>query len=858
MFYGSKFLLIKSSSTPDLEADTEIETISKLIEEQYGKIVAVKEAHDNKKNYLDVGERADHDDTPSVTHIITRSIQFIEYNAARKSMIPVTTPDWIIDSVQAGKCLNFKSYNPDPKYFLKDCFVCVADNLPVGDKEVIYAGVKAFGGNYLDVLTKYSTHLIAVDLSNEKSIIASSAISGAGSQDDAIDIKIVLPHWIDHSITLGRKVDEKPYLLPDPALLKSGNSSITSQMNSSLMESGDLEKISQSKSEFLKNKTFYISSDYNLSERLSNTLDLLIEKNGGKVTKSFSSENVDVYIGKYRNGVAYVESSKSNRIIIGNLHWLYSIIVSNEWVLPVNSNLLHYPSPHIPLDGFKDLRISVTNYSGDARAYLSRLITLLGGTFTKSLTKENHYLIAAKGEGKKYLVAKDKWLDENGEPKIKIVNHLWLEECFSKWKFLDDDQQKYKYLGNQQISMESLIGSTKLDENVLKIWTGKDGEEEELKTAKKTNSDNVDDSMSEDESTQSAASSNANKPKVVEPPVSLTSRYGGRSAAKKAALKLQDNMSDLNQYQEIAKSSRKMKSYMEELERTATPTKRKPTNDDDTSDKFVTPLKKKAKAEKTPVQEVKQEVKIVKESAPRFEVIAIMTGCESEITLNRTDLSKLANVGIKVISDFSHKHAINTLIAPKILRTEKFLRSLSQVNKIVHPNYIAEVLEKIAVNETWEKADLFKAISIDDYTLDKSLSVKEINTELGYSKSSKINGLTNLTLSDKHGKLFEGLKLNLSSCLNGGVEVIAKILMDHGMTEFQTIKNNLSGNNLKKALIESSEDGKHILIAHKTKDAKLITAFKKLNLENAEVVEWDWCVKSIFKMQLESYDDYKL
>ena len=47
-------------------------------------------------------------------------------------MVPITTPEWVFDSVSRAKISNPKVYSPDPKLFLKDTFVCVADNLPVG------------------------------------------------------------------------------------------------------------------------------------------------------------------------------------------------------------------------------------------------------------------------------------------------------------------------------------------------------------------------------------------------------------------------------------------------------------------------------------------------------------------------------------------------------------------------------------------------------------------------------------------------------------------------------------------------------------------------------------------------------
>ncbi|KSA00553.1 uncharacterized protein AC631_03694 [Debaryomyces fabryi] len=480
MFQGSAFLVVVSEEFTEEEVN---DTVSML--EQNNAKVFIKEEHDNEVNYLGTEAVSN---TP-IDHIICKTVEFIEYNLAQISMIPITTPEWVFDSVSRAKISNPKVYSPDPKLFLKDTFVCVADNLPVGDKEAIYGGVRAFGGQYLDDLTRYTTHLIAMDMNNDKSVIATSAINTTQDNGDKIDIKIVLPHWIDDCLKMGKKLDEEPYMLPSPSLLNRTLGAI----DSPVITDDDILPINSSKSSFLDNKLFYISPDYNISDRLTNAIGALIKKHGGKVTTQFNPKVVDIYIGQYRAGEPYISSCKSNRIIVGNLQWLYSIIVTNKWKLPINSNLLHYPIPPTPIPEFQKLKISVTNYSGDARFYLSKLITILGGTFTKTLTRDNDFLVAAKPEGKKYEAANVKWKSEDGN-NIKIVNHLWLEECFANWKLIEYERPQFQFLGNNANGVEKLLCKTKLNQNVLENWYNLDNMASEK--------ENVADSMSEDESTQ--------------------------------------------------------------------------------------------------------------------------------------------------------------------------------------------------------------------------------------------------------------------------------------------------------------------------------------------------------------------
>ncbi|RCK54791.1 hypothetical protein Cantr_03722 [Candida viswanathii] len=866
MFKGCHFLIIKSDKL------AQAQELHRLLASNHAAHISIKDEYDNLQNFMD---------PPAITHIITETIEFIEYLPAVSSMVPVVSPQWVYDLINFQHLQPPRGYNPNPRYFLKDVFVCCCDNLPSGDKELIYGAVSAFGGAYVDTITKNTTHLVALDVMNEKAVVAASVARSASQHGD---IRIVVPHWIDHCITLGKKLDEKEYLLSDPAILrdkKSGESGMELEsgvVSSVLGDSLPKEEYDRATLECFKGKRFYLSSDFNWSQRLSNSIKLLIERHGGKIVSKFDAKKVDIYLGKFRQGENYKASCLNSRIIVGNLQWLYSIVVSRTWTLPLNSNILYYPIPSAPLPEFQGLKISITNYSGDTRQYLGKLITIMGGYFTTTLTRDNDYLVCAKASGKKFDAALNKWLDDNGKTQVKVVNHLWLEDCFTQWARLDDTLDKYKNFGNDMIGMEPLVGRTQLDADVLQAWCKEDGE-----VADETG--DINDSMSEEESTQPKvgqaksvevggddtskpplpsspvakphtpststtqettpeappAISSAVTPKKEESPIPVTqSRYGGRSAAKKAAAKLHDNMSDLIAYQELVKSKRKMKDYMENLEGSTTPKKRKYLEEPEDPEE---------------VSNESSDIEIIEETtATDFTIIAIMTGCESEIELKKSDHVHLNNLGIKIVTELKPNQTPhpNTLIAPKILRTEKFLRSLSQVDRIIHPNYLINILEHVAD----KGKSVLKEYRIDDYALDKV--IKNIDVELGYAKGKTHHGLQKLLESPNRGELFTGVNLNLSSNLNGGVPLIAKVLLDHGMSKYKEIKNAL---NVSNQVISSVVNGKElrILIANKKKDTRLINTFKdSFGGTQGVVLDWDWCVKSIFKMELEDMKKYAL
>jgi hypothetical protein len=86
-----------------------------------------------------------------VTHIISTTSDFPDYEAAGEALIPVVKPDWVEASVTKRRLANPRQYSPDPRLFLSGVVVCCAD-LPSGDEDAIIGGVLAMGGLYSELL----------------------------------------------------------------------------------------------------------------------------------------------------------------------------------------------------------------------------------------------------------------------------------------------------------------------------------------------------------------------------------------------------------------------------------------------------------------------------------------------------------------------------------------------------------------------------------------------------------------------------------------------------------------------------------------------------------------------------------
>jgi hypothetical protein len=379
--------------------------------------------------------------TAEYTHIISNTVYFKLFQFTQENLIPVVMADFLFKTVEKGSQPGIRPFSPDPNNVLKKIHICVG-GLPDSDKEAIYGGVRALGGSYSETLNKFVTHLISMD-PDEDCCIAVNSI-----QD--FDIKIVLPHWIDDCLKTRRKLDETPYLLKQNVPAEEQ----IAKVKELDVVGKDYNQV-QPLNRFLGGKVFYIGSDLGLSSRYTNLIKSLIVNSGGEISEDI--EDAKYYVGKYREGDEYVTASKKG-YFVGNIHWILWMVEYQRWISPF-AKLLHYPFVRGGLPEMKDFIISSTNYSGDARYYIMKLVEALGAKFTPSLTQENTHLIAATSKGKKYTYSL-RW-------NLKVVNHLWLEETYQKWRVQPPNHPRYSHYPRSS-TLEDIIGELPLDLDVLK------------------------------------------------------------------------------------------------------------------------------------------------------------------------------------------------------------------------------------------------------------------------------------------------------------------------------------------------------------------------------------------------------
>jgi hypothetical protein len=270
----------------------------------------------------------------------------------------------------------------------------------------------------------------------------------------------------DDCIKLGKRIDEGPYCLPNPEILRkkpedripeTGRPDLKGALSP---QPGRLPTPSISPSRHrrrlavFKNKKVMLSNDLEIGSHLRGTIEELIIGGGGAITGSVHKANM--FICQYRDSLEYRIASRAGSDV-GNLPWLYHLITHDTWTSPLR-RLLHYPVARQGLPGFKNFRICLSNYNGEARVYLENLAKAAGGEFTKAMREDNTHLITAHTVSEKCEAARE-W-------NINMVNHLWLEESYAKWEIQTISNPRYTHFPSRT-NLGEIVGQTPIDKKAI-------------------------------------------------------------------------------------------------------------------------------------------------------------------------------------------------------------------------------------------------------------------------------------------------------------------------------------------------------------------------------------------------------
>lgn len=263
---------------------------------------------------------------------------------------------------------------------------------------------------------------------------------------------------------IGRRIDERPYTLPDPEILRADPKvPIRWQANKDLVGASTpaptalpTSKTPHTDGErsVFEGKRIMLSPDLGLGDRLLESIEALVIAGGATLTSNVN--DADMLICRFREGVAYRTAARLNKDV-GNLAWLYHLMTFNTYTSPLR-RLLHYPVSRAGIPGFQGLKISLSNYVGEARIYLENLIAASGAECTRTLRQVNTHLITAHGNSDKCSAARD-W-------GLEVVNHLWLEESYAKWTMQPTSNLRYIHFP-LRTNLGEVAGQTRLDRDVL-------------------------------------------------------------------------------------------------------------------------------------------------------------------------------------------------------------------------------------------------------------------------------------------------------------------------------------------------------------------------------------------------------
>lgn len=665
-----------------------------------------------------------------LTHIVSTSIDFPRYTEALEKGVYVVKPGWIINSANRGKLSDTRPYSPDPNQFFQDVVVTTA-NLPAGDKDAIIAGVIAMGGMYSGVLSRLVTHLVVNDMDNAKVELA---------QSKQLSCKILLPHWFDDCLKLGRKINERPYLLPDPEYLKKHGAKVREVASPQIVGATDAKPTdeppssspSSSPSEQRKNLNVFMSKkimlgeDLELSKHFHETLQQLIQYAGATLTSD--AEDADIYVGHYRDGEGFVKASRAKKVV-GNLSWLYYVLNRNKWTSPL-SKLLHYPIPRDGLPGFKNMRISISNYNGEARAYLENLIRYCGAEFTKTMKQTNTHLITAHTQSEK--------CDAAQEWNIDIANHIWLEESYAKCEVQSLTNPRYTHFP-ARTNLGEVVGQTSFDMHKLeqmyfpeprktpsKVAQSKPSVKP-VKTSSKPQNSAV---LADEEPTPEPATVKRGRgrpPKSASTPrvqdivddekenESPALRSSGRASKTKAFAALHEQAGDIAQFQKEMKRKGgvthggRRSSHVEELSSPA------PASTEDNARRTKRPSDEgtydvtaggsalsdgETQAQQKPAKKAKTKSTTPAVDLPPVQYKMMVTGDErwlDKANKESQDRSTLRQMGVRLTQDAKD---VDILVAPKILRTRKFVCALASAPRVVDTSYLDYALKKKELPES--------------------------------------------------------------------------------------------------------------------------------------------------------------
>lgn len=193
--------------------------------------------------------------------------------------------------------------------------------------------------------------------------------------------------------------------------------------------------------------------------------------------------------------------------------------------------------------------MTVTNYQGEARAYLEKLVEACGATFTRNMTTSNTHLIAARS---RFCSGLNLTSSKSGDKckhahdwGIDVVNHLWLEETYAKWQLQSVTIPRYTHFP-PQTNLTEIIDKTEIqEEGIQDFFTAREDDDVQISEIKAPSVTRVQSSYVTTETNKTPAPSSKKSPPLETPrteSMRATPSSGKRKAAENAMTKLHNEI----------------------------------------------------------------------------------------------------------------------------------------------------------------------------------------------------------------------------------------------------------------------------------------------------------------------------
>ncbi|CCC70541.1 hypothetical protein NCAS_0F00570 [Naumovozyma castellii] len=820
-------------------------------------------------------------------YIVSDTCHFPFYKiAAFEFLIPVVSYEWLnnlINEKQIPRLLHspVDAVTLQPMtgirlYISKEAFT--------KEEYILYSKIaQSLGAICKDIISAGTTDYIITTGKNDMAIKAVMNF-----QQGPTRIKFLYPTFIMECFQ-NRKVPSAEGHIIDVHESTTTNSLKLTQLWEELIKSRVPSKTTQ----FLKGYHVAVSASMNLNTHMTQFLNDIVELHGGQITE-LTDPNVSIFITCMHSDPEY-EQAKHICRYVGTPFWLIDMCMLGELLAP--SGQLLWPPWRATLDESVSCNVTMSEFPGLRRNYIKFLVMALGGMVTEELSKKNNYLICRfdpwderRHDSKKVQMSK-RW----GVDTIKICNLQWLEDCYEMGEWRDSSllqYQDYAYSYSVEgaktmeeektlLSMAPRLSPPVPDAKILSVIEEQsddkmmsDTEAEEETNIMMTNEQETKEVEEESADLQDLKKNyeyiletNGKEETMTGVGSQLQPISISQSASEDGEVPLTlDKISESHEGQEDAVTTGKNSvSISQSHDSDSRTTISQPSTKDsevilnkvsdekshelpaETQEEQDTITRKRPLRPATMEEDTPKRLKKINDDSilsilddsvelPLYDMNAICTGCHESI--NGADQEILRELGIRIYDDIDTV-GLNTIVAPKQMRTVKYLKSLSfePLKYALIPEFIMDQLRVIREARGQNKRKLRREeimLDLTKYTIPKVDASVLARTQL----SSKVFERAGL------------LRVNLVSDIPAGTALVSSVLKSHGIREVNVVSGTkFTGEDLVR---NDDGDGNSLTLLISTR-ASQVQRFKRAVRDDpsrvtALAVEWDWCVHSIFSL----------